>query len=93
MLGASRSNFIDPLDYSSHSVRSQLSVRNAPASLEGFGEALFSGLTAAPYLKQVGLPANTLDSPDWTTNGSADKVRAIQRYLHCQGHVTSLSSR
>lgn len=46
-----------------------------PASLKGFGDGLFKGAVAAPYLAKVGLPSNTLDSPAWTSNGNAEKVR------------------
>jgi hypothetical protein len=43
-------------------------------SFDGYGQHLFKGAVAAPYLEKVGLPANTLDTPAWTTNGQADKV-------------------
>ena len=46
------------------------------ASLEGYGQHLFKGAVAAPYLKKVGLPENTLDGHKWTTDGNADKVAA-----------------
>jgi hypothetical protein len=45
-----------------------------PVSLDGYGKHLFKGATAAPYLEKQGLPKNALDSPSWTTNGTADKV-------------------
>jgi hypothetical protein len=48
--------------------------RNLSVSFDGYGKHLFKGAVAAPYLQKVGLPANTLDSNAWTTNGNADKV-------------------
>lgn len=48
--------------------------RRMSASLEGYGQHLFKGAVAAPYLEKAGLPKNALDSPAWTTNGQADKV-------------------
>lgn len=53
----------DPLDSSAHSVRSVMSLNNPPASLEGYGENVFKGAVAAPYLLAHGLQANILDSP------------------------------
>lgn len=44
------------------------------ASFEGYGEHVFKGAVAAPYLTSVGLSADTLDTPAWTSNGNADKV-------------------
>lgn len=44
------------------------------ATLEGYGSHMFWGVHAAPYLQAEGLDANTLESPDWTWNGKADKV-------------------
>jgi hypothetical protein len=57
--------------------------RNAPkrtswpfaASLEGFGQNLFKGAVAAPYLKAQGLSPDILESHAWTTDGNAEKVR------------------
>jgi len=49
---------------------------SGPVSLDGYGKHLFKGATAAPYLEKHGLAKNALDSPSWTTNGSADKVAA-----------------
>lgn len=46
------------------------------ANLQGYGENVFRGAIAAPYLKAQGLAENTLDTPDWTKNGNADKVAA-----------------
>ncbi len=65
---------LDSSIHSIHSVRSNLSTNNPPCTLEGFGENLFKGAVAAPYLQRVGLPHNTLDTPDWCSNGMADKV-------------------
>jgi hypothetical protein len=45
------------------------------ASLAGFGEKLFFGAAATRYLQAQGLEANVLESPDWTWDGKADKVR------------------
>jgi glutamine synthetase len=44
------------------------------ASLTGYGQHLFKGAVAAPYLKAQGLPTNTLEGTKWTTDGNADKV-------------------
>lgn len=49
-------------------------VRRFSASLEGYGQHLFKGAVAAPYLKKAGLPEDTLEGSSWTTNGQADKV-------------------
>jgi glutamine synthetase len=59
-------------------VRSGLksSKRNLSVSLDEYGQHLFKGAVASPYLEKAGLPKNTLDTPAWTTNGSADKVAA-----------------
>eukprot|EP01038_Epipyxis_sp_PR26KG_P006842 gene6842-9366_t len=46
------------------------------STLDGYGDHLFKGSVAAPYLKKQGLNANHLDSHKWTTDGSADKVAA-----------------
>jgi glutamine synthetase len=51
-------------------------LRNLSASLEGYGQHLFKGKVAAPYLEKAGLPKDTLDTAAWTTNGKADKVAA-----------------
>ena len=65
---------------SSRSIRSYAishrlaTARSMSASLEGYGDHLFKGRVAAPYLEKQGLPSDTLDSPEWTTNGNADKV-------------------
>lgn len=44
------------------------------STLDGYGDHLFKGSVAAPYLKKQGLSATHLDSHKWTTDGSADKV-------------------
>ena len=46
----------------------------AAASFDGYGEHVFKGAIASPYLTSVGLAADTLDTPAWTSNGNADKV-------------------
>lgn len=51
-------------------------VRTFAASFDGYGQHVFRGAVAAPYLEKAGLPANTLDSNEWTSNGQADKVAA-----------------
>ena len=53
----------------------QVAARSMSASVEGYGEHLFKGKVAAPYLEKQGLPVDTLESSAWTTNGNADKVR------------------
>ena len=51
-------------------------VTNGKAiSLDGYGENIFRGTVAAPYLKKHGLAADILDSIEWTSNiKTADKV-------------------
>lgn len=44
--------------------------------LKNYGQNVFRGAIAAPYLKKQGLKENVLDTPAWTTDGSADKVAA-----------------
>ena len=51
-------------------------VRGLAASFDGYGQHLFKGVVAAPYLEKAGLPKDTLDGTAWTTNGNADKVAA-----------------
>ena len=58
-------------------------ARSMSASLEGYGDHLFKGKVAAPYLEKQGLPADTLESHEWTTNGNADKVRSCLLFLFC----------
>lgn len=48
--------------------------RNFSASLQGFGDNLFRGAIAAPYLEKQGLPADTLDKGTWAVDGNAEKV-------------------
>lgn len=43
-------------------------------STSHYGKHLFKGEVAKPYLLSQGLPPDTLESPDWATNGNADKV-------------------
>jgi len=50
---------------------------SSKVSLDGYGQHLFKGAVAAPYLEKVGLPKNTLDGHAWTTDGNADKVAFI----------------
>jgi hypothetical protein len=52
-----------------------LATMAAPVSLNGYGDNVFRGAIAAPYLSRHGLAPNTLESIEWTTNGNADKVR------------------
>ena len=56
-------------------VKSQQSGK--PVNIERLGKHLFKGDIAKPYLEKQGLPANTLDSHLWATNGNADKVRCF----------------
>jgi glutamine synthetase len=53
-----------------------MAVRNMSATLDGYGDHLFKGAVAAPYLTKHGLAANALDTHAWTTDGSKDKVAA-----------------
>ena len=64
------------LDSSVHSVRSVMSLNNPPATLEGYGENVFRGAIAAPYLMNHGLHPDVLETPAWCVNGNADKVAA-----------------
>lgn len=41
-----------------------------------FGQHVFKGAVADKYLKKQGLSASVLDSPSWTSDGSANKVAA-----------------
>ena len=51
------------------------SIRNYNAvNFNNYGKHLFKGEVAAPFLKKQGLPADTLETPAWTSNGNADKV-------------------
>jgi hypothetical protein len=44
-------------------------------SLEGYGEHVFRGDVAKPYLEKQGLPADILDSHSWCSDAAlADKV-------------------
>ncbi|RYG62713.1 hypothetical protein EON64_17350 [archaeon] len=48
-----------------------------PITFEGFGEHVFRGAVAAPYLEKQGLPTDTLESPAWAVDGRADQVCEI----------------
>ena len=61
-------------DISTHSTKS-LNIQNPPATLDNYGEALFKGAVAAPYLRRAGLPEDILISYEWTMDGNADRVR------------------
>ena len=50
------------------------SFSSTTASLEGFGDHVFKGAVAAPFLTAQGLSADALNGNKWTTDGSADKV-------------------
>lgn len=50
---------------------------STPVSLDGLGVHVFKGAIAAPYLAKQGLAPNTLETPTWTTDGKADKVKLI----------------
>ena len=56
-------------------LRSKFVSRQISASLNGFGDHVFKGAIAAPFLQKQGLPPNALDTYTWTTDGSAEKVR------------------
>lgn len=51
-----------------------VSVRHISGPYTQYGQHVFKGAVAGPYLEKQGLPANTLDCPAWTSNGEADKV-------------------
>lgn len=48
--------------------------RSMSASLVGYGDHVFKGAVAAPFLKDQGLDPNVLEGGKWITDGSADKV-------------------
>lgn len=73
------------LDLSAHSIRSSLSTQNPPASIEGYGQNLFKGSVAAPYLRLVGLPENTLDSPGWTSKHADQVAEAVLLWARERG--------
>jgi len=50
------------------------SKNNSTGLLEGYGDNVFKGAVALPYLKKQGLSLSVLDSGKWTTDGNADKV-------------------
>lgn len=50
------------------------SKSNSTGLLEGYGDNVFKGAVALPYLKKQGLSLSVLDSGKWTTDGNADKV-------------------
>ena len=45
------------------------------ATLEGYGDHVFTGEIAAPYLKSQGLSEDALESSAWTSDGRANKVK------------------
>lgn len=51
--------------------------RSMSASLEGFGDHVFKGAVAAPFLREQGLDVSVLDGAKWVTDGSADKVCTV----------------
>eukprot|EP01032_Pedospumella_encystans_P017129 gene17129-19528_t len=68
----SRLNRITPRKYSIANGRH----RCLSASLEGYGEHVFKGEVAESYLRKHGLRKEVLETPEWVTDGSADKVAA-----------------
>ena len=60
--------------------RLRTNVRAFTVNLETFGQHSFSGAVAAPFLKEQGLPENTLDNGKWIKAGHADKVSGINSY-------------
>lgn len=50
--------------------------RGFAVSLDGFGDHLFKGAVAAPYLTKHGLPKDTIEKAKWPIDGNADKVAA-----------------
>lgn len=54
------------------------------ATLEGYGDHVFTGEIAAPYLKSQGLSEDALESSAWTSDGRANKVKNYLMYaLFC----------
>jgi hypothetical protein len=51
-----------------------ISSKMTAGSCNGYGQHVFEGAVATPYLEKAGLASNTLDTPAWTSNGNADKV-------------------
>ena len=52
----------------------RLAKTRSIASLEGFGDHVFKGAVAAPFLRAQGLDPTVLEWTKWVTDGSADKV-------------------
>jgi hypothetical protein len=50
---------------------------------EGYGNHVFYGEMASPYLKAQGLCENVLESSGWTSDGSADKVSIFSMNKVC----------
>ncbi len=50
-------------------------ANGSAVSLEGFGDHVFRGAVAAPYLKKHGLAPDAINGAAWTTDGRADKVK------------------
>ena len=51
------------------------------ASLEGYGQHLFKGVVAHPYLEAVGLPKDTLDTPAWTKNSNFNIFNSYRKNI------------
>lgn len=78
-MGAELSNLIHVAGVedtsSGKTVRYELnSQRDLSTLVRSYGQHLFKGAVAAPYLQKHDLPSDTLETSDWTVNGNADKV-------------------
>lgn len=61
--------------FSSKKVLQVPTSRAFSASLDGYGQHLFKGAVAGPYLEKHGLAKDVLETPDWAKDmGKADKV-------------------
>jgi len=63
------------------SISKIFTVKDVIPNTKDYGTFLFKGVVAAPYLEKHGLPADTLETGAWATNGNVDKVY-FKRIIH-----------
>ena len=63
------------------SISKIFTVKDVIPNTKDYGTFLFKGVVAAPYLEKHGLPADTLETGAWATNGNVDKV-FLKRIIH-----------
>ena len=56
-------------------IRASVCKRAFSANIENYGQQVFKGAVAAPFLEAQGLSRTVLEQHQWTTDGKADKVR------------------